>query len=204
MVDVIRTRRSVSQPRMDPNREPDHHVARAALESARWAPNHKRTEPWRFYLLDAARIARLAELNAELLVRRGSKPDRVAGKLREWQVQRGVVIITCASAVEADEVTRAEDRLAVACAAQNFMLHLWSEGIASKWSTAKVWEHEDFWPLLGKAAAGQVATATEGHGPVEDQEHVIGLFFYGHALEAPPAKRNKELEEVLVDFRSES
>jgi nitroreductase len=189
MVEIIRTRRSVSQPRMDKDRAPDHEIARAALESARWAPNHKRTEPWRFYLLDDVRIRRLAELNAELLVRRGSKQDKVDSKLREWQVQRGVVIITCASAPEADEVTRAEDKLAVACAAQNFMLHLWSEGIASKWSTATVWEHEDFWKLLGK----------EGGSGMEE---VIGLFFYGHAAEAPPAKRNKELKDVLVDFRA--
>jgi nitroreductase len=189
MVDVIRTRRSVSQPRMDPNLEPDHEIARAAFESARWAPNHKRTEPWRFYLLDDARIRRLAELNAELLARRGSKQDKVDNKLREWRVQRGVAIITCTSAPDADEVTRAEDRLAVACAAQNFMLHLWSEGVASKWSTASVWEHEDFWPLLGKASGSE-------------QEDVIGLFFYGHAAEAPPAKRNKELKDVLVDFRA--
>ena len=196
MIDVIRSRRSVSQPRMDPSREPDHDVAREALESARWAPNHKRTEPWRFYLLDDARIARLAELNAELLTRKGSKPDKVAGKLREWSVQKGVVIITCASAPEADAVTRAEDRFAVACAAQNFMLHLWSQGIASKWSTARVWEHEGFWPLLGKAGAPE---ATAGDGAPEE---VMGLFFYGHALDAPPAKRNKELSEVLVDFRA--
>jgi len=181
---------------MDPSREPDHGVAREALESARWAPNHKRTEPWKFYLLDDARIARLAELNAELLTRNGSKPDKVASKLREWGVQKGVVIITCASAAEADAVTRAEDRLAVACAAQNFMLHLWSQGIASKWSTAKVWEHEDFWPLLGLSYDRE---PTAGGGAPEE---VIGLFFYGHALEVPPAKRNKELSDVLVDFRA--
>lgn len=182
---------------MDKDRAPDHEIARAALESARWAPNHKRTEPWRFYLLDDARIERLARLNAEMLARRGSKQDKVDNKLREWQVQRGVVIITCASAPEADEVTRAEDRLAVGCAAQNFMLHLWSEGVASKWSTAAVWEHEDFWPLLGKDD-GSGTGSGEGFGT----EEVIGLFFYGHATEAPPAKRNKELKDVLVDFRA--
>lgn len=188
---------------MDSEREPDHEVVRAALESARWAPNHKRTEPWRFYLLDDARIERLAELNAEMLARRGSKPDKVANKLREWRVQRGVVIITCASAADADEVTRAEDRLAVACAAQNFMLHLWSEGIASKWSTASVWEHEGFWPLLGKAAAGDEARRVPDQPTApSDREAVIGLFFYGLAAELPPAKRNKELAEVLTDFRA--
>lgn len=185
---------------MNPDLEPDHEVVRAALESARWAPNHKRTEPWRFYLLDDARIGRLAELNAELLHRRGSKQDKVDSKLREWRAQRGVVIITCQSSTEADDVTRAEDRLAVACAAQNFMLHLWSEGIASKWSTSKVWEHEEFWPLLGRAGS----PAVEGQSKAASGEEVIGLFSYGIAAELPPAKRNKELTEVLVDFRTAS
>ena len=187
VVDVLRTRRSVSQPRLSGSVIEDHQVVREALESARWAPNHKLTEPWRFYLLDDERIRRLAEINAELLERSGSKPDKVAAKLEQWSTVPGVVVITVRSAPEADETMRREDYAAVACAAQNFMLHLWSQGVASKWSTSAVWRHEDFWPLLGHAEGGS--------------EEVVGIFFYGTADDEIAGRRKLQLAEVLTDFR---
>ena len=38
-----------------------------AVEAATFAPNHKRTEPWRFHLLGPSAIQRVCELNAELV-----------------------------------------------------------------------------------------------------------------------------------------
>ena len=194
LITVLRGRRSVAQPRLAGSTIDDHGVVREALESARWAPNHKLTEPWRFYLLDDARIGRLAEINAELLERGGSKPDKVAAKLEQWAAVPGVVIITVRSAADADAVTRREDYAAVACAAQNFMLHLWTCGIASKWSTSAVWNHEAFWPLLGSDQLPDIDGT-----PLEE---VVGIFFYGIATEVPAGRRKLELSEVLRDFRA--
>lgn len=190
MIELLRSRRTVSQGRLQDGAELDHLVVVEAIESARWAPNHKRTEPWRFHLLDPSRIARLAGLWAEQLERQGSKPDKVETKRREWGQVPGVVVVTCHSAEDATEVTRLEDYGAVCCAVQNLSLHLWAEGIASKWSTAGVWEHEGFWPLLGYAEAPEGA-------------RLVALLFYGLPTELPVGRRNKALSEVLVDFRQE-
>lgn len=187
-VQVLRSRRSVSQPRLAGSVIEDHEVVREALESARWAPNHRHTEPWRFYLLDDQRIRELARLNAELLERGGSGPEKVALKRAQWEGVPGVVVFTVRSAPDADAVTRREDFAAVACAAQNFMLHLWSEGVASKWSTASVWRHEGFWPLLGHDR--------------DPGEEVVGIFFYGQASEVPAGRRRLPLDAVLTDFRA--
>ncbi len=186
-VEVLRSRRSVGQPRLAGSVLSDHRVVREALESARWAPNHKHTEPWRFYLLDDERIQTLARLNAELLERGGSSPEKVALKLQQWSGVPGVVVMTVKSAPDADEVMRREDYAAVACAAQNFMLHLWSEGVASKWSTAAVWHHEEFWPMLGHQD--------------DPGEQVVGFYFYGRASDVPAGRRRLELDSVLTDFR---
>ena len=186
-IEVLRSRRSVGQPRLAGSVVEDHRVVREALESARWAPNHKHTEPWRFYLLDDVRIQSLARLNAELLERGGSSPEKVALKLEQWSGVPGVVVITVRSAEDADEVMRREDYAAVACAAQNFMLHLWSEGVHTKWSTSAVWRHEGFWPLLGHDQ--------------DPGEEVVGVFFYGRAAEVPAGRRKLTLEDVLTDFR---
>ncbi len=187
-VDVIRTRRSVPQGKLIAGPALDHREVVAAVESARWAPNHKRTEPWRFYLLDDERITRLAGLWGEQLERTGSKPERVEAKRRDWASVPGVLIVTCTSAADADDTLRLENYAATACAVQNVCLHLWSKGIATKWSTAAVSDHEGFWPLLG-------------HERAPDDTRVVAFLFYGLAAELPKAHRKLPVEHVLVDHR---
>lgn len=187
-VEVLRTRRSVGQGLLLDGPELDHAEVVAAVESARWAPNHKRTEPWRFYRLDAARKQRLAELWAEQLERTGSKPERVTAKLREWADVPGVVIVTCTSAEGADELTIMEDYAATAAAVQNMNLHLWSKGIATKWSTAGANQHEEFWPLLG-------------HEQQPANTRLVAFVFYGLPQDLPRPHRKLGVEDVLVDFQ---
>lgn len=187
-IDVIRTRRSVTQARLVDGPGVDHDEVVAAVESARWAPNHKRTEPWRFYLLDEGRKTRLADLWGEQLARTGSKPERAAAKRAEWANVPGVVIVTCTSAEGAAETTRLEDYAATVCAVQNLCLHLWSKGIATKWSTAAVTEHEDFWPLLG-------------HPVAPPDTRLVAFVFYGAVQEPIAAHRKLGVEDVLTDFR---
>lgn len=189
-VEVIRTRRSVGQALLKGGPELDHAEVVAAVESARWAPNHRRTEPWRFYRLDDERKRQLATLWSEQLERTGSKPERVEAKRREWAEVPGVVIVTCTSAEDADEVTRWEDYAATAAAVQNFCLHLWSRGVATKWSTAGVYEHEGFWPLLGQA------------GPPANTR-LVAFLFYGLAEDLPRPHRKRDVADVLVDFRNQ-
>lgn len=184
---ALRERRTVSQGALDPHAQPERRVVWAALESARWAPNHHLTEPWTFYVLDRGRTERLGELWAELQARKGAKPDKVERKRSEWGGAPGVMVMTCTSAPDADDTVRREDYAACCCAAQNFALHLWSEGLGSKWSTGAVWEHEDFWALLGHAA------------PPPDTE-VVGVFFYGVPARVAAGRRRRALGEVVVDF----
>lgn len=186
-VELIRTRRSVGQKLLDPDAPVPHEIVLDAIESARWAPNHKRTEPWTFYLLDRDRIMRLAEMNAELLERQGSKPENVSAKRAEWGAAPGVMILTCTCPTGANEQRLLEDYAACAIAAQNWMLHLWAAGIASKWSTAATHLHEDFWSLLGADPEGT---------------RVVGIFFYGRPLELPKAFRHRSAADATVDFVS--
>jgi nitroreductase len=187
---VLRARRTIGQPSLSSEIEPDHSKVLEAIESARWAPNHHHTEPWTFYLLDPPRIEKLGGLWAEVQVRKGAKPEKAERKRLEWGRSKGVLILTCENVPDTDSVRRKEDYAACCCAAQNLMLHLWAEGLGSKWSTAAVWEHEDFWSLVDYSQA-------------PEHTEVVGIFFYGVPEQIPKARRAKGLAEITVNFRSE-
>lgn len=155
---LLRGRRTVHDFLPDPVPQA---VLERALEAARWAPNHHRTEPWRFYLLGARAQALLAERNAELT--RAKSGERAAEvKLARWRAVPHWLLLTVV--IDADEGRAREDYAACCCAAQNLMLALWAEGIGSKWTTGGVTRDADTLRALGIDPA---------------VERVVGLFWYG-------------------------
>lgn len=188
VVRALRERRTTGPLRFDASVQPDHRVVLDAVESARWAPNHKRTEPWRFYLLDDAAISALADVNRERMVRSGASEPALSSKHAEWSSSPGVMVMLCQHGADHDQVLRQENYAACAAAAQNFQLHLFASGIASKWSTAACWDVPGFWELLGLDGC-------------PDDTEPVGIFFYGIAASLPPARRNFEAAEVLTDLR---
>lgn len=168
--DFIRGRRSVDQ---FTDEAPDPAIIEQAVEVARWAPNHHLTQPWRFYTLGPQSVARVIELNCELVAER--KDDEVAQLKRErWQTMPGWLAMTCV--VEADPVTAREDYAACACAIQNLMLYLHAAGLASKWISGEVTRHPDLLPALAIDPA---------------QEYCVGLLWYGYPKRRPRSQRSE-------------
>lgn len=150
----------------------------AALEHARWAPNHHRTEPWRFYLLGADAVARVVELNTELV--RAKHGDTAAqAKRQRWLAMPGWLVVTCRRSEDA-QVER-EDYAACCCAIHNFSLYLWEAGIGAKWSTGKVVREPRFLGIIGADPA---------------HEFTVGLVWFGYP-QAVPAQTRRPLADVL-------
>jgi nitroreductase len=150
-----------------------------AIETARWAPNHHRTEPWHFYLLGEKARARIARLNAELV--RESRGERAAEiKLKRWLAMPGWLVLTCIHSD--DPVREREDYAACCCAAQNMMLYLWAAGVGAKWTTGQVVGLDAFYAAVGIA---------------RDREYVVGMFWYGWP--ATVAEQHRKPLEGLVE-----
>lgn len=155
---VLRGRRTVHD--FEPGTIPAELVLQA-LDAARWAPNHHRTEPWRVYLLGSQAQATIAMMNAASV--RAERGERAAEiKLARWTAMPNWMVMT--SPLNDDQVREREDYAACCCAAQNFMLALWSAGIGVKWTTGKVVNEPKF-------------AETVGFNPRDEQ--VVGLFWYG-------------------------
>jgi len=174
---LIRARRTIHD---FTARLPPRTLVLEALDAARWAPNHHRTEPWRFTLLGPQAIGRVIDLNTEL-VRTKSGDVAAERKRARWAAVPGWLIVTC---VRSDDPGRErEDYAACCCAVQNFALALWAAGVGSKWSTGKVTRDPRFMAAIGADV---------------EFEFCVGLVWYGYAAEVP-AQSRRPLAEVLRD-----
>ena len=154
---------------------------RRAIEAATLAPNHKRTEPWRFHLLGKKAARRVCELNAELVAAAKGK-DSAAKKLARWLEMPGWLVVTClrdedAPSMEEPNGTSREDYAACCCAVQNLCLSLHADEIGTKWTTGPV----NFDPRFREAAG------------LPADEYVVGTIWFGRAVGPPPPTPSKRL-----------
>lgn len=174
---ILRTRRTIGvfQPECPPRES-----VLAALESAIWAPNHRKTEPWRFTLLGPSAVRDIIELNSEIIAAKKG-PEEAAKKRRQWTAVPGWLSVTCS--LTDDPMEAEEDYAACCCAIQNLTLSLWSRGIGTKWSTGNVTRHARFAEIVQ-------------FDP--QQERTVGLIWYGYPAVVPTQSR-KPLSDVLRD-----
>jgi nitroreductase len=118
--DVIRARRTHKSFGPDP-------VPRATLdellELARWAPNHHRTNPWRFRVVGAETLKQLKE---------------AAGPAEAAKLDRAPTLIVASAALSGDLVQDEEDICATAAAIYIVLLAAQARGLAGYWRTPPV------------------------------------------------------------------
>ena len=154
-----------------------------AIEAATYAPNHKRTEPWRFHLLGPKAARNVCELNSEIIAAKKG-PEAGAKKLNRWLNMPGWLVVTCVESGAMDEpasIAR-EDYAACCCAVQNLCLSLHADGIGTKWTTGPV----NFDPRFAGAAG------------LPDDEYVVGTIWFGKAVTQPPPPKKLGVEGVLT------
>ncbi len=166
---VLEGRRSIHT--FDPSRSVPKSVLENALRLAVHAPNHKHTEPWRFYVAGMETHAQIVALNTEL-VRQKNGDEAAANKEARWKAVPGFIVVTCE---KSDDALRArEDYAACACAVQNLMLALWADGVGTKWTTGPVTRDARLYNVIGADV---------------DTEAVVGLVHYGYPADVPTTAR---------------
>ena len=178
VAEVIRGRRTIGAFRPE---LPPHEVVLDAIELARWAPNHKKTEPWHILWLGPETTRAVIELNARI-VSETKGPNEAEAKRRKWAEVPGWLAITCDLAD--DSFRREEDYAACCCLIQNLTLALWSAGIGTKWSTGDVTRHPEFFKLLGINAT---------------QQRVVGLIWFGYPA-VTPSQTRRAVQSILTEL----
>jgi nitroreductase len=144
--DAIRGRRTHKQYGSQPVSEA---VLRELVDLARWAPNHKLTNPWRFRLLGPETRARIDEL----------VPEAEVMKLR-----RAPTLVLVTATRSEDPVLAEEDVLAAAAATYALLLSATGRGLASYWRTPPCFREQSVRTVLG-LAENEVMVALVHLGP---------------------------------------
>jgi nitroreductase len=93
------------------------------LELARWAPNHHRTNPWRFRVVGPETLERLKE---------------AAGPAEAPKLDRARTLVLASCVLTGDLEQDEEDLCATACAIYAVLLGAHASGLAGYWRTPRV------------------------------------------------------------------
>lgn len=182
VLDLIKARRSVPKLRPDPvPRE----VIEQMLDAAVWAPNHRLTEPWRFYVLAGEGKRRFAEIRRRL--RAASLPDpeapeavRALDRLYQDTLATPALIAVTTHLAEDDE-RREEDIAATFMAIQNMMLVATDLGVGTYLRTGSILRDPELRALLG----------------VEEDRRILAMVYVGYPAEVPQKRRTPAAERTV-------
>lgn len=141
----------------------DKPTLKKVLAVANWAPTHRKTEPWRFKVVEGESKMSLAEfVIAEMT---NITPDLSSFKIKKTRQKfeaSSAVVVICMQRDAKQSVPEWEEIAATAMAVQNMWLACSSEGIGAYWSSPKVMEefHRFF--------------------DFQEGERCLGLFYMGY------------------------
>ncbi len=163
--EAIRTRRTHKAYQPEPL---DRATLDELFELARWAPNHKLTNPWRFRVVGPQALERL----------KAAADDPIAAA----KLDRAPTLVAVSATQGGDPVLDEEDVLATATAAYIVLLAAHGRGLAGYWRT----------PGMLRTEAGR--TALE----VADDERVLGLLHLGHPRQEPRVPERAPVADVAT------
>lgn len=170
LTSLVRARRTSML--VDRDRDVSFETVAGLCELATWAPNHKRTWPWRFALFTEDGRARLGEaFVADMVAADYGDEGKRAKTLTKYLRTPAILVAGCAPPVK--EGLRTDDRDAVAAGIQNLLLGATAIGLASYWSTP---------PLAESPQAIQLCQFAPG-------SRLVGVIYLGwpsdHPVEIP-------------------
>ena len=158
-------------------------VAREALQrmfdAAVWAPNHRLTEPWRFFVLEKGSMARasVAELAWQHAYDNVASPNETikehVADNNKSRVMDAPALVYAYSVPGANDETTQENYASVCCAIHNMALAAVAEGLNLDWSTGTVTRHPKLSETLG----------------AEQDWALVGALFIGEAADDPVSTR---------------
>jgi nitroreductase len=118
----------------------DDQIIEEMIESARWAPTHKLTQPWRFTVFCDEGLENLAAFQSEMYkeVNGSGYSESTFEKLRTKPLKCSHIIAIGMRRDPDERVPEVEEICATACAVQNMLLIAAANNIGAYWSTGGI------------------------------------------------------------------
>ncbi|MCG1010667.1 nitroreductase [Salinicoccus sp. ID82-1] len=163
--ETIKNRRSIAKMKDVPV---EREKVEKILEAAIWAPNHRHTEPWKFFVLSGEGRRPLSRVLKEVAYGRVDEPESEAGQKRIEKISQKplaapTVIVVALSPDDDPKAIYIEDVCAVAAATQNMLLTAHEMGIASIWRSGPIFD----------------TPPVREYFNLEEREEILGLIFLG-------------------------
>lgn len=156
--EAIRNRRSIGKVKQDDI--PVETIERI-LEAGIWAPNHRLTEPWKFFVLRGEGRHLLGTALSEIALANAEDPNspeaqKAVESAKNQPFRAPVVIAVAVTPVDKKGVIEIEEYGAVFAAIQNMLLEIHSLGLGAVWRTGAPCFHEKMNEHFGLRAEDKV------------------------------------------------
>lgn len=184
LFEIIKIRRSVN-PLQYSNEEITESELNQILESANWAPTHKRTEPWRFKVVQGRAKQRFAEFMVKKYMDNTSLENQSERKkldiIDKCNLSHTIILIHQKTSGLLPEW---EELAATSMAVQNMWLMSTALGIGAYWSSpSTILQMGEFLPM-------------------EDNENCIGIFYMGKLKGVLPEGSRKPMADKIQVIRN--
>lgn len=183
-IEALRTRRSIGKVL---EREVPKELIEKIIEAATWAPNHFRTEPWKFFVLTGDGRKRLGETLAKIIARNMEDPSLEENaekleKVRNQPFRAPVVIVVALEPSDNPKAILKEEYAAVSAGIQNMLIAAHALGLGAIWRT-------------GNSCYDREMSQSFG---LSDKGEVLGLIYVGYPDMEPPARNRKSVADVTT------
>ncbi len=157
--EAIKTRRSIS---LVTDQEVPEELIEQIIESGTYAPNHHKSEPWRFFVLRGDGRKKLGKVLASITKSQQDDPlsaDSLAKIERSERnpLRSPVIIAVGVEPGTEDKIIEKEEFAAVSSAVQNMLLTAHALGLGAVWRTGAICYHPEVRDFFGLSEKGELS-----------------------------------------------
>lgn len=165
---------------------PDDRQLKQILQSALYAPDHGRLQPYRFITIRDEARRKLSDVFGEAVkLRDPDVSDAYLKKQRDKPLRAPLIVVVVASLIEAPKVPRIEQLLCAGCAAHAILLASNAMGFGSVWLTG-----DNAYDEYVKQALG-----------LEENEEIIGFVYLGTQYKPMPRSPKPDVKSKISHWK---